>query len=1402
MVNSKQAPDPFARTELDSHAMSPVVGYNAYVWRDTGKFVDVAPFTASLGKLRRIPIVDAMVHYECPISMKGYIFVIYNAIYVEEMKHNLLTPFLLREAGIVLNETPKMQQDEPTIMNHSMLFSEENLRVHLGLQGIISYFSSRKPTRDEILNLPRLKLTPDQPEWDPYDVIYSRQEESMIDFEGNMIDKETRDKQFFEYPNEEDDMRISSTAMHDISSLRVDEVCASAVTIGFDMHVPELIDTDQVSSVLTEVNDCLDLPSFANNLNERVNYGKFAMAVGATQTTPDYMIGATHQEKPKGITSSRLAKVFSIDEATAKRTINVTTQNVRREVDPSLNRNYPTNDRMLRYKRIQTHFFMDTFFASKKAGASSRGNTCMQLFVTDKGYVYVVAMKRKGDVHHAMKEFFKCIGIPDAIVCDGAREQVRGKSKEVCDRVGTTIRELERNTPWSNRAELYIGLFKNAVRKDLKASNSPLALWDYCVERRAQINNVTAKDLFQLHSQTPYYTVHGIEGDISNLCQFEWYGWGYYREQAALFPFPSEILVRVLGPATNAGNEMAQWVLKINGKIVPRRTCRPLTQQELDSPVEAQKRATFDASIKKILGDSMTIMPKSNDDDDGNDFVPYEDDTEAPTHVPDADNDAYDQMINAEVLLPHGEIMQTGTVVRRTTDLEGNALGRRADNPILDTRVYDVMFQDGTVKNYATNVIAENIYSQVDSEGFQHTLLEDIVGHRANDAAVSKQDAYVVTKRGQKKLRKTTVGWDIQVLWKDQSTQWIPLREIKESNPVEVAEYAVAERIDEEPAFKWWVPYTLRKRDRIIAAVNSRVKKATHKYGVKVPKTVEEAFRLDTANGNSLWRTAINKEMSNVMVAFDILEGHESVPPGYTRATCHIIFDVKMDFTRKARYVKDGHRTPDPEGSVYAGVVSRESVRIALTYAALNDIDITAADIRNAYLQAPASEKHFIICGPEFGVENVGKRAVIRRALYGGKTSGRDFRNSLRSCMTHLNFESCLADPDVWMRKAIKSDGTPYWEYILLYVDDALVVSENGEKILREELGKYFQLKEESIGPPSIYLGGKMSKVTLNNGAKAWAFSSSQYVQSAVKNVEAHLQDRNMKLPARATSPLSSNYRPEVDLTDELGPEEAAYYQSLIGILRWAVELGRVDICCEVSMMSSFLAMPRQGHLNELFHIFGYLKKNHNSEMVFDPSDPQIDPNLFPRRDWESTEFGDHLVEDKPTNAPEPLGQGFVMIAYVDADHAGDSITRRSRTGFIVYLNNAPIYWHSKKQSGIETSSFGSEFMAMKHCTEYIRGLRYKLRMMGIPVDLPTFVYGDNQSVLANTTVPDSTLKKKSNSIAYHFVREGCARDEWRTAYVNTHENPADLLTKPLPSGEKRTRFVRMILHHIFGKVD
>ena len=188
-------------------------------------------------------------------------------------------------------------------------------------------------------------------------------------------------------------------------------------------------------------------------------------------------------------------------------------------------------------------------------------------------------------------------------------------------------------------------------------------------------------------------------------------------------------------------------------------------------------------------------------------------------------------------------------------------------------------------------------------------------------------------------------------------------------------------------------------------------------------------------------------------------------------------------------------------------------------------------------------------------------------------------------------------------------------------------------------------------------------------------------------------------------------------------------------------------------MMSSHLAMPEKGHLDQVLHIFAYLCKYHNTELFYDPSDPVVEHDDFERRDWASSEFGAvQGKEEIPSNMPELRGQGFTMRVKVDADHPSDTITRRSRTGFLVYLNCALVYSWSKKKNSVESSYFGSEFIAMKQCCEYVCGLRYKLRMMGISCDNPTFIYGDNQSVLANTTVPDSMLKKKLQSIAYHFV--------------------------------------------------
>jgi Reverse transcriptase (RNA-dependent DNA polymerase) len=172
-----------------------------------------------------------------------------------------------------------------------------------------------------------------------------------------------------------------------------------------------------------------------------------------------------------------------------------------------------------------------------------------------------------------------------------------------------------------------------------------------------------------------------------------------------------------------------------------------------------------------------------------------------------------------------------------------------------------------------------------------------------------------------------------------------------------------------------------------------------------------------------------------------ILEPHVSPPVGSQLIPCHIVFDIKMDFTRKARYVAGGHVTDPPSTQTYASVVSRDSICIAFLIAALNDLDIMSADIQGAYLNAPCRERVHTICGPEFGPELRGRIAVIVKALYGLKTSAFAWRSHLAETLQELGYSSCVADNDVWMRPAVKPNGFKYYEYVLVYTDDILSIS-------------------------------------------------------------------------------------------------------------------------------------------------------------------------------------------------------------------------------------------------------------------------------------------------------------------------------------------------------------------------
>jgi hypothetical protein len=214
------------------------------------------------------------------------------------------------------------------------------------------------------------------------------------------------------------------------------------------------------------------------------------------------------------------------------------------------------------------------------------------------------------------------------------------------------------------------------------------------------------------------------------------------------------------------------------------------------------------------------------------------------------------------------------------------------------------------------------------------------------------------------------------------------------------------------------------------------------------------------------------------------------------------------------------------------------------------------------------------------------------------------FRNHLASWLVHLGYESTRGDPDVWIHAATKTSKEEYYEYLFVYTDDILAIGIDPDYV--------------PIHPPDDYLGTKLKETVLPNGVKAWGQSSSHYIQNSVANLEVWMKDKEYKLPKKAPTPMVASFRPEVDVTPLLDPLIANYYQSIIGVLRWIVENGRMEITTEVSMLSSHVAMPREGHLYAVFRVFAYLKAKHNSRLIFDPTYPNIPHECFKAyQDWE-----------------------------------------------------------------------------------------------------------------------------------------------------------------------------------------
>ena len=343
------------------------------------------------------------------------------------------------------------------------------------------------------------------------------------------------------------------------------------------------------------------------------------------------------------------------------------------------------------------------------------------------------------------------------------------------------------------------------------------------------------------------------------------------------------------------------------------------------------------------------------------------------------------------------------------------------------------------------------------------------------------------------------------------------------------------------------------KREAVISEVKSKCFQRTHKCGLGIPKTWKEALEMDKENGNHLWEDSTKQEMKNSRVAFEECDGDVDDSQGHKQITCHLIFDVKLldCFRRKARFVADGHKVSTPPLMSCSTVVSGDSVRMSLLVAALNDSDILGCDVQNAFPSADNLEKHCLIAGDEF-CHKKGKIFTVARAPCGLKSASAAFQSSMAKKLDEVNFVSSTADPDVWLRPAIKSDGSEHCEHVLCCVDDILATSTDPGLASEGSKGGTVKFENGEIETPERCLGAELQKKSIN-GIPCWAITSEECIEAAVDTVKASMAKGNeWSITKGAGTPMNITFVPELDDGPELKPNDITSHQEM----DWCAPMG------------------------------------------------------------------------------------------------------------------------------------------------------------------------------------------------------------------------------------------------------
>ena len=420
------------------------------------------------------------------------------------------------------------------------------------------------------------------------------------------------------------------------------------------------------------------------------------------------------------------------------------------------------------------------------------------------------------------------VGVMQKLHTDNAPEMVGRKTPffRRARKEGIDLTSIEPLRPDENYGETLVKRAKIISGKLMVRKNVPLRLWCYSLEYSCELSSLMVPNQYRNKGRNGYEMVFGITPDISEYIEFEFYDYCWYWNTPQSYPHEKKQIGRWLGIAHRVGQSMVYYIMNTNGKVIARSTVIPLDPSDHDVNENKTRMAELDKTIKAKIGDyrnvinsNYTDLPEIDDDNieeqlsftfdlkesDLNEneleheaasdpHRPHMD--EAPTN--DVSSDAFDKFLGIYLELPDddGESKVLGRVKDRKRDHDGVLIGKSHDNPVLNTAVYNIETPDGNIHEYTANVIAQNLWNQVDDDGYNYNSLYEVIGHRRNDDAISQEAGFFETSNGIRRKVITTKGWDFNVKWESGETSYISLKDIKEHNPAEIAEYVLANKLE------------------------------------------------------------------------------------------------------------------------------------------------------------------------------------------------------------------------------------------------------------------------------------------------------------------------------------------------------------------------------------------------------------------------------------------------------------------------------------------------------------------------------------------------------------------------------------------------------------------------------